>query len=159
MSVRADYSKYETEAERRVAALDDTIEYLGLAKFVEVTDLLRIEGPEQTLRQWEMWCSFLGVSGYPVRAWYQHVWGHGKYPLDLTNPRPTMSAADVERIVGEHGGTIRSGINWTWATFDDDQRGRECYALVAPYVESRGYSAAMPESNNENLHQGGFRYR
>ena len=66
---------------------------------------------------------------------------------------------EIKAIIAEFNGTIDGGINWTWATFANDVEGQMAYARIAPYVESRGYCPACPESTNSNLHRGGFRFR
>lgn len=73
-----------------------------------------------------------------------------------------MDYAKLREIVTKHGGQIEGGINWTWATFPNDQQGNaafdECLKAF-PEMDHRGYYEAQLESSNPNLHQGGFRFR
>lgn len=70
-----------------------------------------------------------------------------------------MDYEEICRIIHHHGGTVESGINWTWAKFSDDKQGKAAFDRVSPYVENRGYYASQPNSENPNIRQGGFRFR
>lgn len=73
-----------------------------------------------------------------------------------------MDYDKAQAIITKHGGTMEHVINWTWAQFDTDEQGRTCFEEMKaafPDMEHRGYYAAAPNSDNENLHRGGFRFR
>lgn len=70
-----------------------------------------------------------------------------------------MTYEEIYETIHSYGGTITNGINWTWATFPNDVKGRECFRKVKGYCENRGYYAPMPEAKNPNLRNGGFRFR
>jgi len=60
---------------KQAKALADIVDYLGWEKFTELSGVLAEENPRLTLKQLRMALSFAGVQGYPVRAWYAHIYG------------------------------------------------------------------------------------
>jgi hypothetical protein len=58
------------------AAITDIIDYLGEERFDLITDLCREDKPTHPGLGWFMIAvSLSGVEGYPVKAWYAHIWG------------------------------------------------------------------------------------
>ena len=68
-----DYSDLE-DAEKQAKAIADIIDYLGSpSKFNELTTMFREEADGNMHQRWfEIACSFAGVQGYPVVAWFHH---------------------------------------------------------------------------------------
>lgn len=56
-------------------AIQDIKEYLGDERFKRITDCMRTDCPNMTLEQFTMAASFAGVQGYPVKAWYNYIFG------------------------------------------------------------------------------------
>ena len=59
--------------EKARAGIQDVVDWLGQAKFDEVTDALRREDPRPSLERFRFMASIAGVQGYPVTAWYEHA--------------------------------------------------------------------------------------
>lgn len=68
-----------------------------------------------------------------------------------------MSKRDmIDVIIRQYGGCIDPGINWTWAIFHDDFRGRFAFAEVTerfPDLDHRGYYKTGVDGTS------GFRFR
>lgn len=68
-----------TEVEKHNKAIEDIKEWMGEERFDHITSLVRDdvkEGREQmTLDQFTMAISLAGVQGYPVKAWYNYIYG------------------------------------------------------------------------------------
>lgn len=76
MHYTIDYTSLEPlEAHKK--ALEDIKEYMGDEKFVQLTEEFRKFPQEQMpIDRFAMFVDVAGVRGYPVKAWYNHV-----YPL------------------------------------------------------------------------------
>jgi hypothetical protein len=61
--------------EKQNKAIADIKEYMGEAKFVDLTSKLRAAYPDCTIEQFTLMVSFAGVQGYPVKAWYNYTYG------------------------------------------------------------------------------------
>ena len=57
------------------AAVNDIIEYLG-ERYAQIAQQMRLVTDHQ---QFSMWCSFMGIEGYPIAAWYDHFHGGGAW--------------------------------------------------------------------------------
>lgn len=68
-----DYANLEGAA-KKVKALKDIVDYMGWEKFEDLHQGLLADGRKK-LGQYRMMFSFIGVQGYPVKAWYAHLWG------------------------------------------------------------------------------------
>lgn len=163
-----------SRAEADTKAIKDIQEYLTPKQWEIFMGM--VANPDTTIHTLNMSFGFVGVSGYPFHAFCRKYmfdkyveWmttGEDAVKLDAegftikdpNEPEP-LTMRQVEDIIKDEGGKIESGINWNHAIFNDDEQGRKTFAKVAKYVEHRGYSAAMPDSPNLNLHKGGFRYR
>ena len=70
---------------------------------------------------------------------------------------PSIDRYDIlDVIVRQYGGTLHGGINWSWAHFTDEIRGRAAFTTIQkrfPEMDHRGYY------NGSDNHVGGFRYR
>lgn len=76
MSYIVDYSELDNDPiAKHNKAIEDIKEYLGEEKFNRVTEQIRTEYPDMTLKQFQMAISFGGVQGYPAKAWYNHCFG------------------------------------------------------------------------------------
>lgn len=68
-----DYSKSPAPA---FDAVEDIKQYLGDEYAGKLAVLRQTKNPQD----WQMGCAmFLGIEGFPVRAWYEHVWGQGSW--------------------------------------------------------------------------------
>lgn len=72
-----DYSELSGEA-KDAKALQDIKDFIGEDKFNKITEENRNE--TYTFRQFEIGVSFGGISGYPVKAWFKHIWPNGIIP-------------------------------------------------------------------------------
>ena len=73
MKQEIDYSTMN-DAEKFYEAINDCKNYLGEAKFKEITEALKVDHPP--LKQFTAMLSMLaGIEGYPVKAWYQYAFG------------------------------------------------------------------------------------
>lgn len=57
-------------------AVQDIIDYLGKAKYAEVSPMM---AEVTNCGQFAMFCSLAGIQGFPVRAWYEHFHGQGSW--------------------------------------------------------------------------------
>lgn len=65
-----------TDVEKSAKALQDIKDYLGEDKFESTTEIMRNE--MIPYEQFVMAMSVMaGIQGYPVQAWYEHVYGAG----------------------------------------------------------------------------------
>lgn len=64
-----------SEIEKHNKAIEDIKDYMGAEKFEELTKRVKVEYPNWTLEQFRMAVSFAGVQGYPVKAWYNYIYG------------------------------------------------------------------------------------
>ena len=62
-------------------AIEVIIKHLGMEKFIEVQQIL-LEAPV-TLRQLDMAMGVSGIEGYPVKAWYTHLYGEARLAEEL----------------------------------------------------------------------------
>lgn len=70
-----DYSTM-SEPQKSTEALQDIINYLGVPRFQDLTQLFRREYPASPdIERFTFQCAFAGVQGYPVLVWYEHIWG------------------------------------------------------------------------------------
>ncbi|KAH0547933.1 hypothetical protein GP486_008326 [Trichoglossum hirsutum] len=62
-------------------AIQDIRDYVGRKKFSELTDKFgdytKENGPLE-FEQFQLMISFVGVQGFPAKAWYKYIWGN--YP-------------------------------------------------------------------------------
>lgn len=58
---------------RHDKAIADIIEYMGAERYAKLT-LMFSERSPMTMSHFEFACSFAGVQGWPVRAWYSECW-------------------------------------------------------------------------------------
>jgi hypothetical protein len=59
-------------------AVQDIKDYLGKKKWAEISpQMAHIKDKEQ----FEMYCSVAGISGFPVRAWYELYHGQGSWNM------------------------------------------------------------------------------
>ena len=66
------YIKYDgTEEEKRLAAIRDVEDWLGKERFARLT--AEFAAAKLEFDQFEMFVSIAGISGYPVRAWFDHI--------------------------------------------------------------------------------------
>lgn len=65
-----------SEIEKHNKAIQDIKDYLGEAKFDEVTAIVKNSPKPYNLEQFLLAVSFAGIQGYPAKAWYNHC-----YPL------------------------------------------------------------------------------
>ena len=65
--------------ERRSRALDDVRDYLGHARFEELTGMFRRDYPDVPCPavKFALLVSLAGVQGYPATAWREHIWPAG----------------------------------------------------------------------------------
>lgn len=69
-----------TDEVKSAKALQDIKDYLGEDKFEEVSETMRNE--MIPYEQFVMAMSIMaGIQGYPVQAWYEHVYGQGTATL------------------------------------------------------------------------------
>jgi len=61
-------------AEKQEKAIADIKEYRGAEWFDDMTTKFREYG-HMTEDRFAAFCSISGVSGYPIKAWYKHVYG------------------------------------------------------------------------------------
>lgn len=54
-------------------AIQDIKEYIGDDRFETLTEKFKQMSP--SLEQFELMVSFAGVQGYPVKAWYNYIYG------------------------------------------------------------------------------------
>ena len=85
------YVNYEgmVEPAKSAKALQDIKDYLGVEMFNNVTDAMK-----ETIypfEQFQMTMMFMaGIEGYPVKAWYEHVYGQGTaVVVDAEQPTET----------------------------------------------------------------------
>lgn len=65
-----------TDVEKSAKALQDIKDYLGEDKFESTTEIMR--NGMIPYEQFTMAMMFMaGIEGYPVKAWYEHVYGAG----------------------------------------------------------------------------------
>jgi hypothetical protein len=89
MSYKRDYTALEGDA-KRAAALEDVVAYVGWEKFVEVSmTFVKAKANEQTMRF--NLAFFVGIEGYPVRAWYELLFGPYE-KVDIGSGEPTPDA-------------------------------------------------------------------
>lgn len=74
MKYDMDYSGLD-EIAKYHKAIEDIKDYLGIYRFNTLTKTFRQEG-QMSLDTFTLMLSFVGVSGYPVKAWYNYC-----YPL------------------------------------------------------------------------------
>ena len=75
MKTTIDYSKSPAPA---FDAVEDIKEYLG-ERYDQIAPLIKAETNRDNFA---MACSFAGIHGYPVKAWYEHFHGQGSWPVD-----------------------------------------------------------------------------
>lgn len=56
-------------------AIQDIKDYLGEDRFNKLTQCVQNEPEQYTFDQFRLAVSFAGIQGYPVRAWYNYVYG------------------------------------------------------------------------------------
>lgn len=57
-------------------AVNDIKDYLGIARWNAVSEEMR---KVTNCAQFALHCSFMGISGFPVRAWYELYHGEGSW--------------------------------------------------------------------------------
>jgi hypothetical protein len=62
-----------SESAKKAQAIEDIIEHLGIHRFTEIHEIILRD--RNNLRQMELALSFAGIEGYPVKAWYAHIFG------------------------------------------------------------------------------------
>ena len=67
------YSHLE-EPNRSDKAIADLVEWLGEDRFTKLTEDFRKLKPMDH-EQFAMWLSIAGVQGFPVIAYWRHIWG------------------------------------------------------------------------------------
>jgi hypothetical protein len=67
------YSGNDT-AEDRTKALSDIMDWLGSERFHSVSAILKRE-THMPAEKFGFLCGLSGIEGYPVRAWYRHLYG------------------------------------------------------------------------------------
>ena len=56
--------------------IDDLKDWFGEEKFASLSKLFQEEFKESpSSEHFSMLCSIAGVQGYPVRVWYEYLWG------------------------------------------------------------------------------------
>lgn len=69
-----DYSKLP-EPEKHNKAIQDIKDWMGVERFDKITELFKQNYPTGPgIDQFNLMCAFVGVSGYPVKAWYNLIW-------------------------------------------------------------------------------------
>lgn len=63
---------YATNANADSAAVQDISDWLGSERFAQAE--IKLKAAQCTEEEFEMVCSFLGIRGYPVGAWYRRLW-------------------------------------------------------------------------------------
>ena len=58
-------------------AVEDIHDWLGDSYDKIAAELSQVKDCEQ----FAFWCSFAGISGFPVKAWYEHFHGQGSWKL------------------------------------------------------------------------------
>lgn len=66
-------------------AIEDIKEYLGQTKWDEISpEMAKVISP----KQFEFYCCITGISGLPVRAWYDLYHGQGAYDKNWDGETP-----------------------------------------------------------------------
>lgn len=70
-----DYSGM-SDIDKHNKAIADIKDYMGDKRFDMLTELFKEQfaAEQPTLEHFELMCSFSGVGGYPVKAWYNYIW-------------------------------------------------------------------------------------
>lgn len=73
-----------SKAERRAKAIQDIVEYLGQEQFDKMTADFKTQAP-MDISSWTLALSFGGITGYPVKAWYETIWPNAAFtwPTDF----------------------------------------------------------------------------
>ena len=58
-------------------SIQDIKDYLGEEKYELLTKQFREECPDLSIEGFKMYVSLAGISGFPVRAWYNEVYPFG----------------------------------------------------------------------------------
>lgn len=69
-----DYSTITDAKAKQERALDDIKEYRGEVWFRKMTDEFQLH-TDMTLEKFANYLSIAGISGYPVEAWFNHIYG------------------------------------------------------------------------------------
>jgi len=75
MKTTVDYSKSPAPA---FDAVEDIKEYLGAKYDVIAEDMAKIT----SATEFQFYCEFAGIQGFPIKAWYEHFHGQGSWPVD-----------------------------------------------------------------------------
>lgn len=67
---------YTNEPNKAAKAVADIIDYLGDAKYNEISGMI---SRVTHCGHFAMYCSLAGIQGYPVIAWYEHYHGAGSW--------------------------------------------------------------------------------
>lgn len=69
------YSNCIDEVAKHNKALADIKDFLGEERFNNLTEMFKVHWSEQPeLGHFQLMCAFVGVQGYPVKAWYNYIW-------------------------------------------------------------------------------------
>ena len=63
-----------TEDEKREKAMKDIAQYVGDERLKMLNEAFRAEG-KMPYDNFVPYANLAGVAGYPVKAWYEHLWG------------------------------------------------------------------------------------
>lgn len=85
MKVTIDYSNSPAKC---FDAVEDIKEYLGKKYDVIARDMAKLPN----VQSFNFYCSFAGIEGFPVRAWYDHFHGEGSYDK-------AMEAVEADEMV------------------------------------------------------------
>lgn len=69
-----DYSKSPAPS---FDAVEDIREWLGEERYARL--IAAGIGNELHCRRFALYCSFIGIQGFPVKAWYEHFHGQGSW--------------------------------------------------------------------------------
>lgn len=78
MHYNIDYTGLSPQAKHN-KAIADIIDYMGKARYNKATDMFSKRSP-MSFEQFQLACSFAGVQGYPVKAWYSECWPYAPQP-------------------------------------------------------------------------------
>lgn len=57
--------------------ISDIKDYLGEEKFEDISKQFRSEVPDMSIETFAFYLEICGVQGFPVLAWYDHVYPYG----------------------------------------------------------------------------------
>lgn len=81
MKQTIDYSSFTDEKKKQQEAIKDIIAYTGQEYFDKVTAAMKAE-PIELESFANMLAMMVGIEGYPVKAWHDHVYNTVDQPVD-----------------------------------------------------------------------------